>query len=203
MGKNLYEILGVQSGAGHEAIKKAYRNKMRQHHPDTGDSNRAELALAQKAYSILSSPDKRKRYDISLKVVEVVDEPVRNTRINYSGPSPSSSSFYWNAPYASTYYTFSTGSIYAAPYYTTPAKSTISIKIDDVVSKGLAGLSTGQKVYITQIGSVLNGSNIVITVTGPTRPSTSAQFTGTIIHASYGISPGMLPWGEFVIELDI
>jgi DnaJ-domain-containing protein 1 len=36
--KNPYEILGVQQGASQEAIKKAYREKLKKYHPDVVES---------------------------------------------------------------------------------------------------------------------------------------------------------------------
>lgn len=58
----LYETLGVPSDADEVAIKTAYRKKIRQAHPDKGGSTEeaAELIVA---WSVLSDPAKRLRYD--------------------------------------------------------------------------------------------------------------------------------------------
>lgn len=60
-----YEILGVSRDASPEEIKKAYRRKARQLHPDYAgpDSEEAfkELSVA---YETLSNPDKRQMYDL-------------------------------------------------------------------------------------------------------------------------------------------
>lgn len=57
-----YETLGVPKDADAQSIKRIYRRKAKEHHPDHGgDVNKiTELTLA---YDILSNPDKRKRYD--------------------------------------------------------------------------------------------------------------------------------------------
>jgi len=36
MSKNYYEILGIQKTASNDEIKKAYRKKAMEHHPDRG-----------------------------------------------------------------------------------------------------------------------------------------------------------------------
>src|ERR671915_1682469 len=61
-----YKTLGVDRKAGDDEIKKAYRKLARKYHPDTNpDDATAEEKFkeVQEAYSILSDPDKRKRYD--------------------------------------------------------------------------------------------------------------------------------------------
>lgn len=64
--KDYYEILGVARDASPEEIKKAYRRKALQHHPDKnpGDKVAEEtFKLAAEAYSVLSDADKRARFD--------------------------------------------------------------------------------------------------------------------------------------------
>lgn len=59
---NYYNILGIKSDASTEEIKKAYRNLAAKHHPDRGGDT-AKFQEIQKAYEILSDPEKRAQYD--------------------------------------------------------------------------------------------------------------------------------------------
>jgi molecular chaperone DnaJ len=66
MKQDYYEILGIDKKASTAEIKKAYRKKAIEHHPDKnpGDAKAEELfKKAAEAYEVLSDPDKRSRYD--------------------------------------------------------------------------------------------------------------------------------------------
>lgn len=66
MKKDYYEILGVSKGASDSEIKKAYRKKAIQYHPDKNPDDaeaEAKFKEAAEAYEILSDADKRARYD--------------------------------------------------------------------------------------------------------------------------------------------
>ena len=62
-----YEVLGVAKNATDEEIKKAYRAKALQYHPDKNQGNAAAEEMFKKineAYSVLSDSKKRADYDI-------------------------------------------------------------------------------------------------------------------------------------------
>jgi molecular chaperone DnaJ len=66
--KDYYEILEVDKNADAETIKKSYRKKAIQYHPDKnpGDKEAEEkFKSISEAYEILSDPEKKQRYDMS------------------------------------------------------------------------------------------------------------------------------------------
>ncbi|MCO7723910.1 molecular chaperone DnaJ [Myroides odoratimimus] len=66
MKKDYYEILGIDKGADAATIKKAYRKKAIEFHPDKnpGDKEAEEkFKEAAEAYEVLSDADKKARYD--------------------------------------------------------------------------------------------------------------------------------------------
>lgn len=66
MKKDFYEILGIDKSATAEQIKKAYRKKAIEYHPDKnpGDKQAEEnFKTAAEAYEVLSDADKKARYD--------------------------------------------------------------------------------------------------------------------------------------------
>ena len=64
--RDYYEVLGVDKSASADDIKKAYRKKAKENHPDLhpGDKEcEARFKEANEAYEVLSDPDKRSKYD--------------------------------------------------------------------------------------------------------------------------------------------
>lgn len=64
--RDYYEVLGVQKGAAADEIKKAYRKKAIQFHPDKNPGDKAaeeNFKEAAEAYEVLSNAEKKQRYD--------------------------------------------------------------------------------------------------------------------------------------------
>jgi molecular chaperone DnaJ len=63
--RDYYEVLGVPRDASSEDIKKAFRRKAREYHPDVSDSPDAETKFKEvnEAYAVLNDPQKRGMYD--------------------------------------------------------------------------------------------------------------------------------------------
>ena len=64
--RDYYEVLGVSKNASEDEIKKAYRPKAKQYHPDRHPNDQeceAKFKEAGEAYEVLSDSQKRARYD--------------------------------------------------------------------------------------------------------------------------------------------
>jgi curved DNA-binding protein CbpA len=92
-----YELLGIDSKAGQEEIKKAYLDKIKRWHPDKNPQHIAEAEektkVLNQAYHILGDAQRRKNYDRMLRFTRdrdfgefINDEAIRN-KINKAYPA--------------------------------------------------------------------------------------------------------------------
>ncbi len=64
--RDYYEVLGINKGASEDEIKKAYRKKAKQYHPDLNPNDptaEAKFKEVNEAYEVLSDSNKKARYD--------------------------------------------------------------------------------------------------------------------------------------------
>lgn len=66
MAKNYYVILGVDPDASQEQIKSAYRQKVKEFHPDYYGDDSGPFLAVQEAYTVLSDLERRRAYDDEL-----------------------------------------------------------------------------------------------------------------------------------------
>lgn len=61
--QDYYEVLGIGKDASADEIKKAFRQKAIQFHPDKEGGDEAKFKEVNEAYEVLKDPSKRQRYD--------------------------------------------------------------------------------------------------------------------------------------------
>lgn len=63
---NYYDVLGLPRGASNKDVRQAYRKLAREHHPDVNPGDKAsetKFKQINEAYSVISDPEKRRKYD--------------------------------------------------------------------------------------------------------------------------------------------
>ena len=66
--KDHYEALGISRNAKNDEIRRAYRDKVKKHHPDaSGGGDSVAFRAAQEAYETLRDPGSREAYDLELR----------------------------------------------------------------------------------------------------------------------------------------
>lgn len=88
MPKDYYFILGVNPDADLKKIKRAYRQRVKQHHPDVaeGGQNCDRFIEVQEAYQVLSNAESRRRYDRRCDDRRKTGLPPRDHHRRPSGP---------------------------------------------------------------------------------------------------------------------
>lgn len=86
---NYYDVLRVSKNASSQEIKDSYKKLIKRYHPDLypGNKVRAESITRDlnEAYEVLSDPEKRELYDLSLNPPTIEkQEPIKNS--TYSEP---------------------------------------------------------------------------------------------------------------------
>ena len=73
--KDYYRILGLKSSCSAKEIKKAYRIKAKEYHPDlTGEEETAHFLSLKEAYEVLSSKKTRRSYDETYRAAKYAEE---------------------------------------------------------------------------------------------------------------------------------
>lgn len=87
---NYYEILGCSKDSTDEEIKRAYRRRLLQFHPDkSGATDSHEFHNVTEAWQVLGHPQSRRRYDAACKQEELEDREELEDSPVYARLSPS------------------------------------------------------------------------------------------------------------------
>jgi len=104
---NYYEILKVKKDATQSQIKDSYKNLVKQYHPDVYDGDKSFAEYKTKeinvAYDILSNPELKREYDLSLEPkveytapnIPYTKSTYENTKRNYTNYGKNYSDYYY------------------------------------------------------------------------------------------------------------
>jgi len=85
MAQDYYNILGVSKSASADDIKRAFRKKAHEFHPDKGNGNAEKFKEVNEAYQVLSDSAKRSQYD---QYGTTFDQAQRNGGAGFGGGNP-------------------------------------------------------------------------------------------------------------------
>jgi curved DNA-binding protein CbpA len=90
MKRDFYAVLQIDRSASAEELKKAYRRRARETHPDRNEGDSTAFKEVKRAYDFLSDEGKRKQYDrlIELKESGELDRRLREARFSRVPPIP-------------------------------------------------------------------------------------------------------------------
>jgi hypothetical protein len=88
-GKNYYQILGVERGAGTSEVRRQYFAMAKQYHPDHDGGDTQMMTRLNEAYEVLASPQSRYVYNAELKRAE------QNTAVASSVSEPETQVAYY------------------------------------------------------------------------------------------------------------
>lgn len=87
---NYYEVLGCSKDSTDEEIKRAYRRRLLQFHPDkSGSTDSQEFHNVTEAWRVLGQPESRRRYNAVCKQEELEDREKLEDSPVYARLSPS------------------------------------------------------------------------------------------------------------------
>jgi curved DNA-binding protein CbpA len=84
--EDFYAILGVSRGASTREIRAAFRRLARVHHPDLGSSAPDEMVRVNRAYAVLSDPERRRVYDAEGASGVRAAEPMSESELTLEDP---------------------------------------------------------------------------------------------------------------------
>ena len=94
-GRDLYALLGVAPDADAREIARAYRQRLREVHPDTRGGppdgphfETADLQALQEAYAVLRDPARRARYDAQRRTTREPAGVAVPVRVRRPSPAP-------------------------------------------------------------------------------------------------------------------